>query len=112
MSFVWPICWLELVEASRVTNSWSLLAYMPFVTLFAYCTRICVYVPVLFVPLVIKTKPTIDSSVIGSSVPWRVYALLAVHLLNLVFIVGILLPGSDSVGQDNIDHVLVSTPQD
>ncbi|KAG0053568.1 hypothetical protein BGZ83_000852 [Gryganskiella cystojenkinii] len=102
MSFVWPICWLELVEASRVANRWSMLACMPFATLFAYSTGIGIYLPVFFVPLMIKIKSTIDSSATESSVPLaRVYALLSVHILNLPFIAGLLMPGPDSVGQGN-----------
>jgi len=102
MAFVAPISWLQVVEASRAGNRWSMLACMPFAALFAYSTGIGIYLPLLFVPLMIKAKPTIDSSASASAVPLaRVYALLAVQVLNIVSIAAVVSPGPDSVGPEN-----------
>ncbi|KAF9289339.1 hypothetical protein BGZ68_009553 [Mortierella alpina] len=77
MSFVGPITLLMLVEASRVGNRWSMLACMPFATLFSWSTGIGIYLPIFFVPLMIKARSRVESSVSGSAVPLaRVYAIL------------------------------------
>ncbi|KAF9968376.1 hypothetical protein BGZ70_004536 [Mortierella alpina] len=85
MSFVGPITLLQLVEASRVGNRWSMLACMPFATLFSWSTGIGIYLPIFFVPLMIQARSRVESSVSGSAVPLaRVYAILIACALNLL----------------------------
>ncbi|GJJ73330.1 hypothetical protein EMPS_05688 [Entomortierella parvispora] len=101
MAFVAPISWLQVVEASRAGNRWSMLACMPFSALFAYSTGIGIYLPLLFVPLMINSKPTMDSTASASAVPLaRVYALLVVQALNIASIAAVVSPGPDSVGPE------------
>lgn len=101
-SFLAPISWLQMIEASRAANRWSMLACMPFAALFAYTSGIGIYLPLMFVPLMIKAKPSIDASASASAVSLaRVYALLAVQVVNMVSLVSVVLPGPDSVGPEN-----------
>ncbi|KAG9327295.1 hypothetical protein KVV02_007071 [Mortierella alpina] len=102
MSFVGPITLLQLVEASRVGNRWSMLACMPFAAIFSWSTGIGIYLPLFFVPLMIKARSRVESSVSGSAVPLaRVYAILTACALNLVALASFFAPGPDSVGEGN-----------
>ncbi|KAF9944771.1 hypothetical protein BGZ72_001981 [Mortierella alpina] len=101
MSFAGPITLLQLVEASRVGNRWSMLACMPLSALLTWSTGIGIYLPIFFVPLMIKAHSRVESSVSGSAVPLaRVYAILVACALSLVTLSSFSAPGPDSVGEE------------
>ncbi|KAF9571514.1 hypothetical protein EC968_000477 [Mortierella alpina] len=100
MSFVGPITLLQLVEASRVANRWSMIACMPFATLFSWSTGIGIYLPIFFVPLMMQARSRVESSVSGSAVPLaRVYAILIACALNLAALAPFFSSEPDSVGE-------------
>ncbi|KAG0079449.1 hypothetical protein BGZ90_002596 [Linnemannia elongata] len=67
-SFLAPIMFLSIVEASRKGNHWSLMSCSPFSALFSYLTGIGIYLPVIFVPLSIKSRSRVESTAAGVAV--------------------------------------------
>ncbi|KAF9996674.1 hypothetical protein BGZ65_007749, partial [Modicella reniformis] len=80
MTFVAPITLLEMVEGSRLGNHGTMLACLPFASLFSYATGIGIYLPIFFVPLMMKARSRIMATAAASHVPLpRVYAILLAH---------------------------------
>ncbi|KAI8362496.1 hypothetical protein B0O80DRAFT_493478 [Mortierella sp. GBAus27b] len=85
MAFFCSIMLLIMVEAGRLGNRWSLLSFMPFTALFAYSTGIGIYLPIFFVPLMIKGRSRVMSTPAASHVPLaRMYAILVTHGLDMI----------------------------
>ncbi|KAK3814071.1 MAG: hypothetical protein J3Q66DRAFT_345554 [Benniella sp.] len=101
-AFVGPAVYLEMVEGSRLGNSWSLLACMPFTAIFTWSTGVGIYLPVFFVPLMAYARKRILKTSSASRIPLaRVYAIYVANALHMASIIFMLGPGPSEVGEAN-----------
>ncbi|KAK5822579.1 hypothetical protein F5H01DRAFT_336025 [Linnemannia elongata] len=101
-SFLASIMFLSIVEASRKGNHWSLMSCSPFSALFSYLTGIGIYLPVIFVPLSIKSRSRVELTAAGSSISLaRVYALIVTEVALWFSVAVLFAPGPTVVGEEN-----------
>ncbi|KAK3814069.1 MAG: hypothetical protein J3Q66DRAFT_411656 [Benniella sp.] len=108
-AFVGPVVFFVTVEGSRLGNSGSLFACMPFTAIVTCLYGGGTYLLIFFVPLLNYARRRIQKTSSASRIPLaRVHAILVANALHMVSVIFMLTPGTTQEGEDNLLLILLS----